>query len=286
MAGALFGYQRMTAGTLSGGDWRAALPLANAIVEDVGVVARSVDASTDATQFVRDYGAAVTLRLFALVRTNLSVDATWEIIASNNPDLSAPVWTSGSLAAWPEQWPTGLLDASHLNAGTRKLTAAQLAARQWDVLHLAAADHTARYWGVAITDTTNPDGFVDLGFVVMVPIYQPGNDDNVGAGATFGTVSTTQVGEAMGGTRLVNRQRHARTHTLAFPALAHDEAVAVLRDMLDELGQDRFVYFVMDPDAAELLQRTSYLAQVEQLPEVQLVAYGQQVVPVKLREVL
>ncbi len=81
-------------------------------------------------------------------------------------------------------------------------------------------------------------------------------------------------------------QRIGRTHTLQVPALSLYEATSVLMDMLDTLGLDGFVYFVFDPDSVELLQRTSYLAQVESLSELQYVQYGQQGVPVKLREVL
>ncbi len=165
MAGAMFAYERLHEGTLSGGSWRVALPLTNAIVRDVHTVARSTDATTGSTKIRRTYSAAVALRLFALVGTNLQKDATWTITGYSDVGFSVPVATTGPMAAWPEQWATGVLPSGNTNVSTRLLTNAQIAARRWDVLHVAAADITAQYWEIEINDTGNTAGYVDIGFV-------------------------------------------------------------------------------------------------------------------------
>lgn len=286
MAGIGFGYQRLTEGTLSRGSWETLLPQANMLDPRREVVARTTDATTASTQLQRDYGAAVEIGVIATVRSNLQATAQWRIRAGSDATFATSSYDSGWIDCWPEQWPVGVLPSGHPNAATRTFTNADIARRRWDVLLVLPTPVTARYWRIEYDDTTNTDGYVEIGVLVMAPLYIPGNDDNVGVGAELGRTTTTNVGTALSGTRYVDARPIARTITLTIPALALDEAVSVLHDMLLDIGLDGLVYVVFDTADIELLQRRAFLATQTELSAVQLVQYGQQTVPVKLIEAI
>lgn len=285
MAGALFAYQRLSEGTLTGGSWESTLPVTNAIVARLSAKAQSTDDANASTLINRDYGAAVSLQLFAVVRSNLQKDARWRIRGSASSDMSSPVYDSDWMDCWPEMWADGVLQPSHPNYSDQLFTNADIAEYQFDVLHIAPAAASARYWRIEFDDTTNTDGFVSVGFLVMAPVYQPGLTDNVAGGAELGLASTSTTGLALSGFRTAQRRRSWRTYTLAFPELALDEAVSVFHAMQRYLGLDRWVYVVLDPADTNLLQWRSFLAVQEELSPVQLIQWGEQHAAIKLSEV-
>lgn len=289
MAGALLAVDGLFEGTLSGGDWEPTLPITNLLVPRLSAVARTVDATRASCVINRDYGAASARQLTAIVRSNLSADALWRVRRSDNADMSSATYDTGWIACWPEQWPTDVLQPSDLNAVTRRFTNAQLAQFKYDVLDIAPEYSAVRYERIEFDDEDNPDGFIQIGFAVSAPVYQPGgvgNDGNLAIGAELGEESTSTVGLSLAGVRGVMRRRARRTLTCTFPALSRDEAIGVLRRKLRTLGQDGYVYVVTDPADVELRQEVSFLAQVDTLSPTQLAQYGQQSIPVKFLEVL
>lgn len=285
MAGLGFAYQRLREGTLSAGSYVTTLPRDNMLDARRGIVARTTDATLTNTKVQRDYGAAVQIGVVAIVGSNLKATAQWRIRAGSDPTFATSSYDTGWLDCWPEQWPTGVLPSGHPNAGTRKFTNADIARRRWDVLKLTGGV-SARYWLIEFDDTTNADGYIEIGVLVMAPLYVPGNSDNVSVGAELGSTTTSTVGNSLSGARYVDARPIARTMLVTFPALDLEEALAVLHDMLNDIRLDGLVYVVFDTSDAELLQRRSFLATQTELSAVQLVQYGQQTIPVKLIEVL
>jgi hypothetical protein len=270
--------------TLSGGDWRVALPLTHLVDARLARLARSADALAASTRFDVDLGAARLVQLVALPQARLSAVATWRITASASADFSAPLLETGWLDAWPVQWAEGVLPAGHPNAATRRLTNADLTLLRWDVLTLLDPSVTARYWRIEITDTTNPAGVVDLPRLWISPLYQP--SINFRYGAQFGLESASVRQETLSGARLVDARPTRRTVQVDFGDLAEDEAAPVLHDLLRRVGVAGQCYW--SADATDVLgrQRHSFLAQLAQLPPVVRASLRQNAVAVALEEVL
>jgi len=286
MANLLFGWPLVSdTATLSGGSWLAGLPLTNLQTDALASVARSTtDSTADATINV-DYGAAQAISVVALVRHNIQSAGTWRVRGSAASDMSAPVYDSGTVAVWPEQWATGVLPAGHPNAATRLLTNAQIAALDppRDAV-LVFTEATARYWRIEITDTGNTDTYIEIGRLVMAPRFQP--TFNFAPGSEFGFVDGTTVGRSLSQVRFYDTRPKARMWSLSFTNLPDSETVTVLRDMIEELGQAGQLYVAGEPDDTTQRQRKSFLANIRQLSAVAYAAAGYSSIPLVLDEVI
>jgi hypothetical protein len=272
---------------LSGGSWRATLPLSNLQLPQLATAARSTDETVASTQLQADMGAGGrAVRVVALVRHNLRSAAQWRVRGSNASDMSGALYDSGWVEVWGPQWPVGLLPAGHPNAATRRLTDAQIDALDppRDAVLVLPAEVTARYWRVELNDDSNGDGYVQVGRLVLAPQFMP--TYNFSVGAEFGFVDNTQVAQSLTGVRYYDVRPKGRSMAMQFSNLPDAEAYAVVRDMLEELGQAGQVYVVQDAGDTVHLQRRSFLATLRQLSAVSYAAAGYSSVPVVLDEVL
>lgn len=268
--------------TFSGGSWDSALPRPNVATPRLAEVARTTGVATGDTVLRIDAGAARHVDVLAVVRHNLSAAATIRVRAFSDA-FTTTVYDSGVLDAFPEQWPVGLLPSGHPNAATRRLTTADIRQRRWDVSHVLPSPVTARYWEVALADTTNPDGYVEIGRVWLAPLYQP--SINVRYGAAAGLVSEAAIGRALSGTRYVEDRPTARTRAVEFGDLPPAEAEAVLGDLVGALALGGQVYWFDDPTATWNRARTSFLAQLTTLAPVVRASFRQGSVALALEEV-
>jgi hypothetical protein len=272
--------------TLSGGTWDAGLPLTNAQLPAVATVARTVtDANADSIVNV-DFGAASEVGVVALSRHNLQKDALIRVRMSAASDMSGATYDSGWVAAWPVQWAADVLPSGHPNAATRLLTNAQIAALDpaRDIVHVLTTPTTARYLRCEIDDDTNTDTVVEIGRFIAGPLYRPSNNLNVGA--AFGIDDASVIGRALSGTRYYDQRPKGRTLQASFGPLTQDEAVGVLQEMQRQLGTSGQLYFVLNPEDAPNLQRTSFLATFRELSAVDLASAGFASFPLALEEVL
>lgn len=268
--------------TFSGGNWSTTLPRTNVATTRVAQVARTTGVAGADTVLRVDLGAARQVEVIALVRHNLTAAATIRVRAYSDAYVTS-VYDSGTVDAFGVQWPTDLLPAGHPNAATRLLTTAQIRDRRWDVNHVPASAVTARYWDITLADGSNADGYVELGRLWMSPLYQP--SINVRYGAQAGLTTEAAVARALSGTRYVEDRPIARTRQVEFGDLPPEEAEAVLGDLARTLGLGGQVYWMDDPTATWNRQRTSFLAQLEELPAVVRASFRQGVVALGLEEV-
>lgn len=276
---------RSDAATLSGGSYETALPLANAQTTRLGSVARTTNDATTSTLVNVDFGTATPCDTIAIVRHNLEAAALWRIRGSANADMSSPVYDSGWIDVWPVQWPTGVLPATHPNASTRRLTTAQIRALDpgRDAVHVLPSVATARYWRIEFDDTTNTDGYVQFGRLVMGALYRPSYDVNVGAQFGYDDPSTTE--RAYSGTRYTDVRPKTRQFDGTIGPLGQTEAVSVLLELEALLGTSGQLYWIFDTDDAENLQRTSFLATFRQMSKTEYAAVSHGTWPFALDEV-
>lgn len=283
MANILFGWP-LSSPTLSGGSWPT-LTLANLLTDDLAAVARSGTASNADTIINIDHGAAVATSVIALVRHNMRSAATWRIRLGNDATFATHAYDSGTIAVWPEQWATGVLPNGNPNATTRLLTDAQINALNppRDAVHVFT-EVTARYRRIEIFDSSNADGYVQIGRLVDAPRFQP--TDNMAVGSELGFIPGTQVGNSLANSRFYRRRPKGRSLSVNFQFLPFDEGIAVVRDMVEQLDQSGQFYIVADPSDAPNLQRQSFLATLRQLSSVAYAAAGRTAVPLVADEVL
>ena len=285
MANILFGWPLASdAATLSGGAWT--LPLTNLQLPALASVARSTtDANAD-TIINIDQGSALAVSVVALVRHNMRSAALWRVRLSTVSNFATNVYDTGWIAVWPVQWPVGVLPAGHPNAATRLLTDAQITALDppRDAVHVLSAETSARYIRIEMDDTTNSDTYVQIGRLVVAPRFQP--TCNMAVGSEFGFDDGTTVGRALSRARIYDVKPKGRSLSLSFENLPDTEALTVLRDMMEQLGQSGHVYVVQDPADTELLQRRSFLATLRALSAVRYAAARYAAVPVVLDEVI
>ena len=271
--------------TLSGGSWETTLPLTNLQTDDLSAVARSTDDANASTIIIVDHGAAKYVGVVALSRHNLRSAATWRIRHGPNASGTSPVYDSGTIACWPEQWPTGVLPVGHPNAATRLLTDAQIDALNppRDVVHVFA-QASARYTRIEIFDSANADGYVQIGRLTCAPLYSP--TYNFAVGSESGFDDGTVVGRTLDRVKFFDVKPRARTLALQFVNLPEAEALTVVADMQAELGVSGQVYVIPDQSDTYYMQRRAFLATLRQLSNVQLAAAGYASVPLVLDEVL
>ena len=287
MAPLLFGWPLVgDTAVLSGGSWRAALPLSNAQTKFLSERARTTNADLTSTIINIDHSAATALSVVALVRHNMRSAAQWRIRASANSDMSSPVLDTNWMNVWGVQWDAGVLPAGHPNAATRLLTDAQIVALDppRDAVYVVEPEVSARYWRIEIADELNADDYIEIGRLVLAPRFQPSY--NFSVGAEFGFVDSTQVNTSLSSARYYDERPKGRSLAMQFQNLPDREAYSVLRDMLEQLGQAGQVYVVTDPADVASLQRRSFLANVRQLSAVQYAAAGYSTVPLVVDEVL
>jgi len=270
--------------TLSGGLWT--LPLSNVQLARVGRIARSTNVDLTSTIINASYAAATPISIVALSRHNLRSAAQWRIRGGSDVTFATHTVDSGWMDVWPEQWAANVLPAGHPNAATRLLTDAQIDALdpKRDAIWLPDSEVTAQYWRIELDDTTNTDGYVDIGRLIMAPRFVP--TYNMAVGAEFGFIDNTTVNKSESGSQFFNVKPKARSLAMSFVNLPDAEAYSVLRDMIEQLGVSGQLYVVSRANDVEALQRRSFLATVRTLSSVQYAAAGYSTVPLVVDEVL
>lgn len=273
MANVYFGWpNRLDAATLSGGSWEADLPLANLQTRALSLVARSTDDATASTKFDIDFGTARAHLAVALIRTNLSADAL--VKASWGTSLGgAQVYTTGwvnafavTIAAEGIEWPaTGSLGASMI------------------VPLAPAAGTSARYLRIEIDDTSNADGYVEIGRVFAGSGLHPTH--NPVYGLDRGWDDPSIVDQNMAGSMAATKFSPIRTVRMALELLSVAEGDLV-HEMQRRQGVVDEVLFLHDRTDRAVAQQHGYLARMKAMPRLLLPSYLRRSTVFELTEIV
>lgn len=137
----------------SGGSWLTELPLTNLRNLDLAKVVRSTDATSSNTKFQIDWTSALSARVLVLVATNLSSAATIRWKRGTTAGAS-DVYDSTALSAWA-------------------ITPLVYNGKRHHMIIVAPSTTSARYETVEIVDTSNPDGYVELGYSWFGDLFVP-----------------------------------------------------------------------------------------------------------------
>jgi hypothetical protein len=272
---------------LSGGSWRAALPLANLAKPRLVEVARSASASPADTWLEVDLGAARDIRVVALPKHTISQAGRVRIRGGAAPigaNPGAVAIDTGWVDVWRRVFPSGSLPFGHPSLWDGRLRPEDAAGYPMPVLAVWPTPFIARYWRVDIDDPTNPAGVVDLARLVISPGWQPSL--NFGFGARLGWESDTVGEQSLGGARFFDRRPPRRVLSFTLEGLPGDEMLSVAFDLQRSLGVDRQLFFVFDPDDDYHRHRRSFLATLSQTARLDFPYHGRISTAFDLEEVI
>ncbi len=252
---------RIASATLSAGAWSTALPLANVADRQITKPARSTDATLASTKLQADLGTARALRAFALVNHNLSSAAQWRISLGTTAG-----GTQVHAGGWVDVWQLTL------EAGLESLGVQDADYQRWPyaAIHVLSAPLSARYLTIEIDDTTNADGYVQIGRAIAAGAFEYAvNPASLKDGVR--DLSTTATAES--GARWDTPRRRLRHVDYSHPHLTMAEG-DTLHDLMRHLGTVDDVLYIPDPADAERTQRYGFLGSLAELGPLDNPAYN------------
>ncbi|NKE43375.1 hypothetical protein HB662_01195 [Roseomonas frigidaquae] len=256
---------RADAATITGGGWRAELPLANLQDRRLSHVARSSSASVNDTKFDVDLGAPRGIRIFALIGINITDVATYRLRGSRNAGFTDVVFDSGAAGTnvWPVVYSSDSLDWEDDNWWTGRYAAEEIAGYTWTLLHVLPVTTVARYWRLEVFDPTNAAGYVQAGRLFLAGQWQP--DRGMAFGAQLALEDRTQIEQAEGGAEYFDVRPISRIFRFRLQALRRDDAHSRAFEIMRQAGTHRDVFLVIDPDDTTQRIRRSFLGRLREL---------------------
>ena len=250
--------------TLSGGSWEATLPLVNFQNKRLKKTARSTDATTASTQFVIDLGGSgILYKVLALLSHNLSTLATYRVRCSDDVTFATSEYDSGWVDAYAYSIPTTEIEWEGDSWFFGKPAEADLAGYSLNTIGLMDYLIDSRYIKVEIDDTTNPDGYIELGRCFLSPITEL--LINMEYGATIKWNDSSIVSESVSGTEFFFNKKKKRTFSCASSFMEDAEALATIFEMQKSSGVTGEVFIMPDRDDTVNSFRTSFLSRMTEL---------------------
>lgn len=262
--------------TLSGGSWEAALGLEKLRDPRPKLKARSTDAQLASTQFRMGLITPKTLEGIQLISTNFSQAAQYRISWYSDSGYSDLVDTTGWMAVgesidWSDtdEWPAW--ESADFWLGSEAFVDPDNLGR--DLRIRFAAGILVQYIEVEVDDTSNADGFVEIGHAYVGTAFSPAMnfapDSN-----KIARVSNTSMRRTPGGARYFARRGAGQVVTVAWPHLPMAEVLGEIEDIVLIHDIEKPVYVDLDPeDSSGVGQKKAFLATIEQLPEYTLTAF-------------
>jgi hypothetical protein len=252
-------------GTLSGGSW--SIPLTQMQDPRPTTKARSSNLAPTSTTFNIQLTSPQTFRAIVFGPTNFSSGATYQIRAYSDSGYTSLI--NDTSAVTIGSTPTATLDMHWTDAywwsGAQPIEDPGGAAGGVWIIHVFDADVTGQYWKFDVDNSSNSDGYIEIGRLFMGTAWIPSNGIDEGASAGFEHLTTIQ--QSAGGTRYYNRRRAARTYSFACSVLPADEVNEDVYTIAAIAGLDKQVFVIPDPDVStEQLSRRCILGNLSEMP--------------------
>ena len=275
---------RCASATLSSGSWQTHLRLNNLKSAPLGIVARSTNATTGSTEVRADLTISRPVGVLVLCAHNLSSVAQYRVQGSNVSDFSVAEYESGMVDVWPSFWSTEALDWEDDRWWDGKITEEERAGYTANLVHLLDTETYARYWRLMMFDTTNPDGYVQAGRLIIAQAWQPAVNHDWGA--KLGYETDTQSESALDGSRYFDVRPRRRFFSCQLSWLDSDEAYGRILEMMRALGTHQELFVLTDHDDVLNRMRRSFLATFRQLNAIEAPYLNAHSVALEFTEVL
>ena len=269
----LFYPNRVTGATITGGSWLAQLPATNVGTRALGQVARSTNAATSSTKLRFDLLVSRSLRAFALANHNLSTAAQWRILlgtSSGAGDVLTTSWFTAILATYEAGFTAlGVEDGTYQRNG-------------FAVIQVLSQAYSARYVTIEIDDTTNTDGYVQIGRAVIAGGYIPTINASYGLRDSWKDFTTIDHSET--GVLWYTPRRRLRNVSFVLEHLDLTSGVT-LHEMQRMLGMADEVLYAADIEDMAYTQRYGFLATHRELSALEYPFFSRRTLPLSLDEI-
>jgi hypothetical protein len=270
---------------LSGGNWTATLPRANMITPLLSEVARTSGVTLLDTTWTVDLGTARAVRLMAIVGHNFSINAKWRVLGSNTfGTFASPTFDTDWQDIFPVVYPLGSVPWEHPSFWNGKLDAESASRYNVPAIYILSSASVTRYLRFDIDDTTNDDGYIQVGRLFVSSVWQP--TLNLRPGATLGWDSASRVREGLSGVRFYDARNSRRVLRAGISDLPLDEALAQPFELEQVHGIHKQFFFVWDPDDLTHRHRRSFLCTLRELTPVEFPYFGVGAKPIDIIEVI
>lgn len=284
MANILFGYGVLAeAATLTGGSWETDLPLPSLQSREIFKVARTTDANDGSAVAIIDFGSVKPWRLIGVVNHNLEIDAQYRVTAANDSGFSTDVVYSGELTdVYPEVYAPEALEWEDDNWWSGKYSAEEIEGQVLQFEHIPPSIVRSRYVKLELFDSGNSAGFIQFGYLALMAGWQ--GIRTIDVGAAHGLETATEIGEAVGGSEVIDEQPQWRTYRATMSQMDEDEAFGRAWQIMKRVGTGQPIYVVPDPDDIRNSLRNNFLGRFTQLNPVVHRQAGRMSVDFEIRE--
>jgi len=231
------------AATLTAGSAVASLPVSNLQTRQPGERWRATDLANVYLEI--DLGSAAAINLVALLNTNASSAATWQVraAATQGALTTSPGYDSGSVSMWPVAGLDGL-PWTH--------------ARLW-----LSTSQTYRWWRIDVSDSGNADGHFQAGRLYVASAWEAPRNVQYGWSVTWNDPS---VKRRSTGSQLYSLVRTPwRSFDGALSFLSEGQMYDNLYDLQRRRGASRDVLLMRDPEATDHFMAQSVYGVLETL---------------------
>lgn len=269
----LFFPNRCTTGiTASGGSWLAALPVTNVTTSELATVARSTNDDESSTIIRLDLGSARSLRAFAVVNHNLSSAAQWKVdlgTSSGGTQVYSGSWTPWLSASFEAGLvAAGMEDDEYLRDGTPAII-------------VLPSTLSARHVTISISDTTNANGYVQVGRVFAGGGFIPTYNAAYGLRDSWIDLSTKEQSES--GAQWATARRRLKQVEFVLEGLSLDEG-ETLHEMQRVLGTIDEVLYVPDMNSTATTQRYGFLGTIAEMSALEYPYHRLRRLPLRLTQ--
>lgn len=252
--------------TLSGGSWLSALPLTNIQTRYYREVARSTNLTASNTKLVISLGASKSIGVIGFI-TNISRYGQIRIKTSDTTDFTSPIYNSDWFDAYPAL-PQGSSEWSY-EWGDDEFWSGRISEdrRQYYpnfVYHTFVANR-CKYIQIEFDDTSNPDGYIDVGRIFVSGRWRIEVNPSYGSG--FGNDCDTRESRSYGGISTFQKKPIARTFEGELQFLSEQQAFGRIFDVVRRQGKNDEIIFIYDEDETRYILEQSFPAVlIDQLP--------------------
>lgn len=180
---------------------------------------------------------------------------------------SGAIYDSGWNNVWPSGMvPTSLLDWEDDNFWLGTLSQNARAGYQSPYIHILSAQQSLRYWRVEISDTSNTDGYVQIGRLFMASTWVPSVNYSYGAG--LGYQDPTQVDVSLSGAEFFDTRSRFRVFDFDLEYIQGTEAYGYALELQRIAGTSGEVLVVPDVDDSTNLPARAFVGRLSQLGPV------------------
>jgi|GEM_PF-523510 len=272
---------RADAATLSGGNWLIGL---DALKDPVlARVARTADCDPAKTVIDLELAHIDPVRIIVVCAHSMNLDGRWRVTGYGDAGRTQLLYDSGDMAVFPRIFSWRDLRWGDSNFWGGKVAAEDIDLYPRNAIHILPSHKRYRWWRIALSNPTNPMGYLDIGRLYMAPGWMP--QWNFTLGASLSHETDTVMDQALDGHEEYDRREPRRVVTISFDNMDLIEGVNQAMALQRRAGVDRDLFFCWDPGNPLLLQQRSFLGNLRALSPLDFPFVGMTSMGFEIKEV-